>query len=421
MHTISTQAEEPQTSVEKIVSADSRFSPEVEMVLRCSATAVDVATACRIQSLARGSLDWNQVFSIALRHRTAPLIYRNLSRHCRSEIPADVCERFKQYCQGNARQSLLLTSELLKVLAVIEGEGIPVMPYKGPLLAARAYGDLALRDFIDLDILVHRSDFARAKVVLIAQGYAPLINFTAKQEFNHLHHEKDYPFIRRDGRIRLELHWQFTPGYFSLPLDYNLLWSRLERFPIAGRAVRSLPIEDLLVILCVHGTKHRWNRLSWICDLAELIRSNPLISWDRILAQTTMLGSGRMLATGLLLASDLLGAELPKRVRTHISHDVVALSVARQIRCRLFDANSVALESDGGAFLLRMRERWVDRVRHFLRLAQRRSIPTADDWALVPLPRFLGFVYYILRPIRLYRDHGIGPAKNLLKSLVTRG
>src|SRR3712207_8653927 len=38
-----------------------------------------------------------------------------------------------------------------------------------------------------------------------------------------------------------------------------------------------------LLILCVHGTKHIWGRLSWICDVAELLRTQPDMDWEYVL------------------------------------------------------------------------------------------------------------------------------------------
>jgi len=52
--------------------------------------------------------------------------------------------------------NFFLTKELLELLTLFEAHCIPASPYKGPALAIMAYGNLALRQFSDLNILVHK-------------------------------------------------------------------------------------------------------------------------------------------------------------------------------------------------------------------------------------------------------------------------
>jgi hypothetical protein len=44
------------------------------------------------------------------------------------------------------------------------------VPFKGPALAVQAYGDLSLRQYDDLDLLIHEADVPRAYQLLIANG-----------------------------------------------------------------------------------------------------------------------------------------------------------------------------------------------------------------------------------------------------------
>ena len=53
---------------------------------------------------------------------------------------------------------------------------------------------------------------------------------------------------------------------------------------VSGTDVSSLAMENLLWLLCVHATKHKWARLSWICDVAELLRSQPQLNWEKVIA-----------------------------------------------------------------------------------------------------------------------------------------
>ena len=51
-----------------------------------------------------------------------------------------------------------------------------------------------------------------------------------------------------------------------------------------------------------------------------------------------------------------------------------------------------------------MRERWSDRARYVLAMGR----PTIRDWRYLPLPEPLAPLYYLVRPARLFIEHGLG-------------
>ena len=89
-----------------------------------------------------------------------------------------------------------MTRELTRISALLENNGVCVIPWKGPILAAAAYGDVALRQFGDLDILVREQDAMRAKDLLLASGYRPLYPQPAEQEAAYYALRKVYELVR---------------------------------------------------------------------------------------------------------------------------------------------------------------------------------------------------------------------------------
>ena len=63
-----------------------------------------------------------------------------------------------------------------------ERRQLRAVPYKGPVLAQSAYGDLGLRSFSDLDFLISPADFERAKQALAEIGYRPSTELTPAVE-----------------------------------------------------------------------------------------------------------------------------------------------------------------------------------------------------------------------------------------------
>lgn len=381
--------------------------PEAELLLSCARIGEDSERAIRIRALLRKDMDWPYLLRTARAHGMMPLLYWHLNTTCPDAVPKTAMDELRQRFQDNARRNLFLTGELLRLLNLFEAQGIPTVPYKGPALAASVYGSLALRQFADLDILVHRQDVPRAKDLLLSSGYRPEYQLTRAQEAAWLHHACDPPFRRDDGASIVELHWDIMPRYLSFPLDTERLWERLAPISLGGKVVSTLSPEDLLLILCVHGSKHLWERLAWIRDVAGLIETHQEMDWGWVTRQAIALGGRRMLSIGLLLATDLLGVSLPERVSQMLKADPVAGSLAAEVRTRLFrevdDLSKIFEESVFHPFRLRMRERLRDRVRYCIRTAM---TPSVADWESLSLPYLLSPLYYVLRPLRLGGKYG---------------
>jgi len=223
---------------------------------------------------------------------------------------------------------------------LFEGHEIPAIPFKGPALAFCVYRNIALRQFGDLDILVPRQNVLRAKSLLLSQGYEPLLHLTPGQERSLLRSHCEYELVQMHSGLCAEIHWRFSPRHFLFPLDYEQVRERLEPAPLFGVRTQTLSPEDLLLVLCAHGAKHLWERLMWICDVAELIRTRKGINWGSVIEKARSLGSERMLFLGLLLANSLLEAPLPKEVLHEINASSSLRSLAWQVQKWLFSETS---------------------------------------------------------------------------------
>ena len=148
--------------------------PEIELLLSCARTSKDSESVSQITSLLQGDMDWAYLLRTARQHGMMPLLYWPLSTTCPEAVLQAILNQLRNQLHRNAHRDLVLTAELLKLLVLCEAQGIRAISYKGPTLAALAYGNLSL--------------------------------------------------------------------------------------------------ENLLLVRCAHGSKHLWERLGWICDVAELIR-----------------------------------------------------------------------------------------------------------------------------------------------------
>lgn len=389
--------------------------PELELLLHCARTNIDPQTAERIKVLLQQDINWTYLIQVAAQHGVMPLLYFNLKSTYPEAVPKAVLNYLQDCFHSNALNNLLLTKELLKLLNFFQEEDISAISFKGPTLAASAYSNLALRQFCDLDILVHERDFLKVKKLLISQGYRlhfdgasaqevdRLQTLTEAQEALYLQSRWEQAFIQDSTRANVDLHQKITPVF---PLVLADFWPRRKPVSLAGEIVTTLSPEDLLLVLCVNGAKDRWAKILQLCDVAEIIHTHPEIDWKRVIEQSRRLGSERMVLLGVLLASEILGTTLPEEVLQRIQlHQAVKL-LAVQICNRFFSPSNNPLgasEIENFLFQLRLRERLQDKVQYCFSLMNL----SPGDWAFLPLPIFLHFLYYLLRPIRLISKYAL--------------
>ena len=369
--------------------------------------------AVRIAALLREGIDWRYLLRAAHEHRVGALLYWQLSGACPEAVPKDILDQLQNHFRANHLRNLFLTGELLNLLRELEASGIPAIPYKGPVLATAAYGNLALREFGDLDVLVRKGDAMKAREVLSSLGYTPQYCMTRAEEAAFLNYDRQYTLLRDDGCV-VELHWTVTPRaiYFLLGPEY--LWKRAERASLGSGAVASFSPEDLLLILCVHGSAHLWERIGWICDIAELVRVSEIVDWEQLLKRASALSSKRMLLLGLVLANDLLDVDLPERVLCEARDDAEVRALAAEVHGRLFSEDMGARELLEGSTRWRFHFRMIERLRDKLRYCiHRATTPTLSDWELVRLPTALFPCYPLLRPMRLGGKFGRRLAERL--------
>ena len=379
--------------------------PELELILCCARTRLDELTAGRVGALLRGGLDWSDVVATAFQHHVASLLYENLKLTAEELVPTVWLDSLRQYTRESSGLALHLLSELLHIHEIFEAEQLPLIPYKGPVLSWLAYRSLTGRTFIDLDFVTKQANMPRATALLKSAGFSA--EFEPQEELAGRTGQApgQYGFFREATRAQVELHTEQTLRYFPVPLDFDEMSGRLITVEIAGRKMRTFSVEDTLVMLCVHGTKHFWDRLAWIVDVAELVTAQP-VDWALVMQIAAEMKSTRVFLLGLYLAHELLGATLPKPVLERAHRDSRVLWLADKVRDQLegnVDASPGVVPR--ALFRLRSRDGIGQGMRHILRLTM---TPTERDRQAVRLPRALASLYVLMRPLRLLREYGLG-------------
>ena len=156
--------------------------------------------------------------------------------------------------------------------------------------------------------------------------------------------------------------WQASAhDQFAFHLDRPEIWNHLIPVSIDGQMVRGLVPEDLLIILCVHGYKHAWERLKWVADVAEVLRAQEL-NWKRVFSTATKWKGRRMVLLGLALANRFMEVPLPINILNMIAadHDVTMLA-RRMPKSMLTHQQDGIDEHDGPALYFSLKDSWWER------------------------------------------------------------
>lgn len=414
------------THIESLLT---HLRPEAQLLLDCARTQLEASTANRIVKRLQTDIDWSYLLGMAYRHNLGPLLYRSLEAVAPNTVPEAVRAELKARLQIDIQNSLFLTKELQDLLALFNRHNLLVLPYKGPVLATSVYHELALRPFSDLDILVRERDILPAMDVLTACGYEIIRPLRIAQAEKKIQSRRVKQLVEKspwayqlvlahpDRHVVVELHWRIAPKYI-FPNDSDPLWQDLSPVSLGKTTVLSFAPENLLWFLGVHGAKHQWQRLNWLCDLAELMRVYPHLNWDQIVAQATQLGIERRLYLGLLLAHCLLATPLPQAIERKIQTTPQVKALAQQVIEKVFDdAGQTATGShlQRLAFQLRAIDRVVDRGRYLWRFAYGSDSPTPAGQAGVTSLSSLPVFSSLHRPLRLVKTYSLSPLRRLFK------
>src|SRR5215212_2794745 len=380
---------------------------ENELILRIARRELDAA---ELRRLLRQPLEWDYVLATAYAHGLLPLLQKHLSTLGDDLVPRQFLSRLKRESVANSQTVLHLVGKQLRVYKLFQEHEIPVALFKGPMLAQMAYGEMSLRQAGDIDLLIHREDFDRARRLLASLGYQMHPELTAAQLASHLNFHCELSFMRDDWYTVVDLHWDLAPRSFVFKVKGEEVMSRLQTISLAGTQVETFGAEDLVLYQSMHGAKHLWRRLEWISALAESLRAMPALSWETITERATSARATRMLALGLRLVQQFSDVNVPSHVLTAVDSGGAMQRMATSIREQLFTRYGPAGSTETNLYNLRVMDRKRDALISALRAI---FVPTLPDWQALALPAPLHSLYYVYRPLRLSKVYSVSLWRNL--------
>ncbi len=349
------------------------------------------------RSLFNEPIRWQFLIDLAETHGVKALLYQFLLS-VKDLVPPEEMRALAQNYQTNLHKALFLSRELIRIIDGLQAIGADALPYKGVALAETIYGDIALRQSGDIDLLIHVQDLPRVREALRALSYQPHLHLSEPEEQAYLKSGYECAFDSPAGRNLLEVQWAIQPRFYAVDVDMDAVFRRAVAISVAGRTMRTPSSEDLFLILSLHAAKHVWGRLIWLSDVARIMNVSSL-NWDFIASQAKTLGIVRIVRVCLILTSQLLGAPVSSAAESSLPKDSAAQALADQIQTQI--TTGAAYDTESFAYfrlMSRLRERRADRLRFLTRLA---FTPGPSEWAAVRFPRTLFPLYRLVRLSRL--------------------
>ena len=215
------------------------------------------------------------------------------------------------------------------------------------------------------------------------------------------HHYK----FQKDNQLFLELHWSLEPEYFLHGENTKLFWDSRELVSCFGIKISMPRPEEMFLYLCRHGARHAWRQVKWVCDIAQFLQTYPTLDWEYIVARAEQTHTTRLLLSSLYLASLLFAAPFPDDLTKQIEGDSQVRDFTTRTLKLMFLPHELMFSEErywtGQFQLIWLQNGWFQRLNYIGSLVAQKLKPNIYDQSLVTLPRYLSFLYYFLRPVRL--------------------
>jgi hypothetical protein len=253
---------------------DPSLSPELRALLACARAVIDSRQPAELRMVLAACTDVEHLCKAAIDHGMLGHLHRLVAadqatlESRQAVFESVLVNRLTELQRLSAQRNLRQTGHLLRILESLEAAGVSAMPIKGPAWGQRLYGDVTLRSWSDLDLIVAHGQALTARETLLASGFADSSPFNATILTRQRGGLGQVALSAIDQSVHLELHWEVTVGPGGQALRAETLLARAGRLQLLDRSVLSPSAVDCLLITCLNGAKDRWSSVEGLLGLA---------------------------------------------------------------------------------------------------------------------------------------------------------
>lgn len=270
----------------------------------------------RLNSLLDGGIDLSRVAQLARIHRVTPPVYRNALTVDHPALP-DFIAGLRAEVQANDRRVMRNSTALIQALKSLHASSVDVVLLKGLGVSWRYYGTYGARHCGDIDLLVHPDQLKRASGALTSAGFEHLSADDMKEPKSPIpgaalfNHHLNFSWL---GVPLVELHARLHPNPALAPLRFDTIMHDGIPIHIAGVACHIMSDKDQAIYLAVHGARHTWRRLQWLCDFQALVSRCGQEELGGVIEIAERQGIAPTLLQSLLLLHLLFDTALPQDI-----------------------------------------------------------------------------------------------------------
>jgi len=236
------------------------LSPANQLILLSAKLQLSAVELELLNDLIPQIQNWDSAVTNIIARQTAPLFFKKLPLLSnRDLIPVEATNKLQQAYYKSLSRGMVLYNAFEKVAeAFCCATDIRVVVLKGIYLSEWLYGDIALRQFSDMDLLVSKDDAMQCLSILTELGFKPsdsavtefITEFIAsKSEIVHY-----APMVINDVSVEIHIKLHRQSKHYDIKIESFL--NNAEKLLLRNKPVYALELHDLLIHLCVHLDKH---------------------------------------------------------------------------------------------------------------------------------------------------------------------
>ena len=293
------------------------LSPASQLILSSAKLEPSISELERLNDLIPQIENWDGLVAEIIARQTAPLFFKKLPLLTnRNLIPAEATAKLQQAYYRSLSRGMVLYSTFEKVAEAFCIAGIQVVVLKGIYLSEWLYGDIALRQFSDMDLLVKKEDALQCLSILKNLGFKP--SDAAVTEFISSQSEIVHyaPMVLNNVSVEVHIKLHRQSKHYDIKIDAFL--GNAEKLLLRNKPVYALELHDLLIHLCVHLDKHfrgghvQFTSFNDIVNLLEKFKNE--IDWTLLAQQSAYHACEQTVFKFLVLIHKFYNAALPEAI-----------------------------------------------------------------------------------------------------------
>ena len=356
---------------------------------------IDVLKSEESQYQENKLINENELLKLISRHKLIGYIYNTLS----TNVSVETKEQLKNQYEQHSRHTLTFVRQLILASQKLEKWNLPYIAFKGPVLSQMLYGDPLVKHSVDLDFWVPLEHIEKCHEALSEAGFIrvnPRLTLTPKQKEKNYTISHHYAYVHKDEKVVIELHWNITNPFSLLPLSFKDAYHSSIKVDLNNHKINTLSYEHYLLYLAVHGSVHKWARLTWLKDFSSLLEQANDQQQKEVFRLAGRLKLTKPVNQAFLLASAFFDVNVDDSL---LKNEDFRNSLFYKTPLKSMTKRGSRLNLEKIPLLFykwHIRDSWRYRLSLLFRLRTHFT-----DWETISLPDNLFFLYYLLRPFLL--------------------